>query len=352
MFYSFNNHLFEKGDGIIGSANVNWVRYINLTQTSGGTITAIPLSGRNGDNINLSYTANNNYIWNGWSNTGGNIQGNTFTFGDSDANIQGNFVYNPGPDLSYASASGSHLGYLRDDYKTRYISAGISASKAVTLGINAKDALAYKITLKKTDKSPTSGRFLMGGGILAEPAFETSYRNGEWVGVGTASWGGRYDQCYSAGYNRSNLWGSPLYLFTTYGPTMPYTQKMNIGYDPTNIISAHQGFPYTGRIDYFYNNGIQPSGFTIKYVLGARTKTYYDDGTGYERNPVSCFYNNKYVFSGYHVASIFTLASAKFNNVGSYGIEMADASGHFKPASGYCLVEAGAFSNVDDAYWW
>lgn len=96
MFYTINNHLYKKNNAFVGSAHIDYTRHLNLVQVVGGTIYANKLTGYAGDQVTLSLTKDNEY-WhtNGYSLTGeGSIQGNTFTFGEGDAYIQGNFLTN------------------------------------------------------------------------------------------------------------------------------------------------------------------------------------------------------------------------------------------------------------------
>ena len=93
MFYTINNHLYKKNNAFVGSAHIDFTRYLTLIQSNGGTITASNLTGYAGDTSNLSYTANPNYYFQNWSNTGGNIQDNTFTYDEGNASVKANFIF-------------------------------------------------------------------------------------------------------------------------------------------------------------------------------------------------------------------------------------------------------------------
>lgn len=67
-------------------------RRLTLLQQAGGTITANKTYGYSGETATLSYTANSDYYFNGWSTTGGSLNGNVFTWGDADSTAKGNFV--------------------------------------------------------------------------------------------------------------------------------------------------------------------------------------------------------------------------------------------------------------------
>ena len=70
--------------------------YHTLTlQTDGnGTLSATTLTGRAGDTAALTPTYNTYYRFDDYSVTGGNIAGDTFTFGNEDATAQANFKVN------------------------------------------------------------------------------------------------------------------------------------------------------------------------------------------------------------------------------------------------------------------
>ena len=89
MFYTINNHLYKKNNAFVGSANIDFTKYLTLIQSDGGTITASNLTGYAGDTSNLSYTANSGYAFSGYSIVGGgSIQNNTYTFGNEDGIVK------------------------------------------------------------------------------------------------------------------------------------------------------------------------------------------------------------------------------------------------------------------------
>lgn len=88
----------EKGYEVADSdinVTVTYPKYTLTLQTDGhGTLTANTLTGYPGDTITLTPTYNTYYRFNNYSNTGGSIAGNVFTFGYSDATAQANFKVN------------------------------------------------------------------------------------------------------------------------------------------------------------------------------------------------------------------------------------------------------------------
>lgn len=67
---------------------------LTLQNDGHGTVTANALTGHKGDTVTLSPTYNTYYRFNNYGVTGGTINGNTFTFGDSDATAKANFKVN------------------------------------------------------------------------------------------------------------------------------------------------------------------------------------------------------------------------------------------------------------------
>ena len=74
------------------------IRTVNLIQTTGGTISASPLQGYDGEVVTLSNTTNTDYKFNGYNVVGSTLyDNNKFAFDKSDVNVNGNFIYWPEP---------------------------------------------------------------------------------------------------------------------------------------------------------------------------------------------------------------------------------------------------------------
>ena len=67
-------------------------RTITIIPSNGGVIAASPNEGNDGDLVTLSNTAVNNYMWNGYSLTGGTLTGSQFSI-QGNASAQGVFTY-------------------------------------------------------------------------------------------------------------------------------------------------------------------------------------------------------------------------------------------------------------------
>ena len=71
-------------------------RYVYINQTTGGTISASPMSGHDGDTVTLSNTPSTNYTFNGYSVNGSTLYGgNKFDFSGSDVTCSASWTYTP-----------------------------------------------------------------------------------------------------------------------------------------------------------------------------------------------------------------------------------------------------------------
>ena len=68
---------------------------VNLIQTEGGTISAVPVTGINGTTVTLSNTPNQYYTFNGYTVNGATLYGgNKFDFDNSDVTVSASFKWN------------------------------------------------------------------------------------------------------------------------------------------------------------------------------------------------------------------------------------------------------------------
>lgn len=71
-------------------------RYVYINQSTGGTISASPMSGHDGDTVTLSNTPDTNYTFNGYSVNGATLyDGNKFDFSGSDVTCSASWTYVP-----------------------------------------------------------------------------------------------------------------------------------------------------------------------------------------------------------------------------------------------------------------
>lgn len=97
-------------------------RYLTLTQTPGGTITADKLSGYDGDIVTLSNTPSAEYNFSGYSCTGAELSGDKFAFNGSDVTAQANFVSTILASGNYQITNDKH--YVTGHYPNSYNSNG------------------------------------------------------------------------------------------------------------------------------------------------------------------------------------------------------------------------------------
>ena len=74
--------------------NIQYIRQVYLQQNIGGTISAIPMSGYDGTDVNLYNTADIGYSFDSYNITGANLTGNTFKFNKSDVTASPNWIHN------------------------------------------------------------------------------------------------------------------------------------------------------------------------------------------------------------------------------------------------------------------
>lgn len=79
-------------NGYVGYEHIEMLFNVLLQQTTGGTITAIPLQGPNGTVVTLSNTPDANYELANYSVTGATLVDNTFIINNSDVTVTGVFT--------------------------------------------------------------------------------------------------------------------------------------------------------------------------------------------------------------------------------------------------------------------
>jgi len=108
-----------------GKFLTTWSGYnLTLEQSTGGTISADKLKGYQEQSANLSYTANQDYYFNGWQSTGANIQNNQVPF-TQDTTARASFAYtsplrtihtNSNTQAANANRLGSYKATAGSDY--------------------------------------------------------------------------------------------------------------------------------------------------------------------------------------------------------------------------------------------
>ncbi len=224
---------------------VSWeqaMQAYNLTlQTDGhGTITATTTTGYPGDTSILSTTANTHYAFQSYSITGGLINGNTFTFENSDATAQANFsakVYtitlqNDGHGTVTANkltATANQTVTLTPTYNTYYrfnnyaVTGGSVNGNTLTVTANCTAKANFKV-----NAFTASGTFEKGSNVSVSTK-NTSVQSAN-IPAKYAVTSYHTTNTPTAWYNTSNRWkpnGASAYKITLH-PIMQVTSVCNI----------------------------------------------------------------------------------------------------------------------------
>lgn len=346
MFYTINNHLYKKNNAFVGSAHIDFIRHLTLIQSNGGTITASNLTGHDGDTSNLSYTANQNYYFKNWSNTGGNIQGNTFTYGDGNASIKGNFVQMSITNYSAASANKAadyrtDGGLVRDSplsacLPTAKVGNGTFAFKATISNSTPKDFVVFDFIAHGVSLYWDGTKYVQDSGAISNL-------------IGGLT---QFNQTKSA--DNLNTDCTIFYAFAdstfwNLGGTSPQIDYLYYNPDKCYLILANYN-NFVGSSCYVnYRNFWSGDKTTIKYVFGGAREIAWGSKKHYQR-PISAYVNGEFVLSGYNNHSFVPISATS-----TCGICSASGSGsNYKlvPCSGFRNIEFAQFTNQDDAGHW
>lgn len=349
MFYTINNHLYKKNNAFVGSAHIDFTRYLTLIQSNGGTITASNLTGYAGDISNLSYTANPNYYFQNWSNTGGNIQGNTFTYDEGNASIQGNFVQMS--ITNYVSASANKAADYRllpsdFSYSTDYPSSACLPTVKV-----GGAAFAFKATI--SNSSPKNCV------IFDFPADGVSMH---WDGTKYVQDGGAHSKLIGGlvNYNQTksaynfNTDCTIFYAFAdsnyyNLGGTSPQMDYLYYNPDKCYLILDNYSELKGSSCYVNYRNFWSGDKTTIKYVFGGAKEIAWGPMKHYQR-PISAYVNGEFVLSGYNNHSFIPGSAA--SNCGICSASGDGSKFRLNPCSGFRNIEFAQFTNQDDAGHW
>jgi len=209
MFYTFNNHLYGKNGAFIGSAHIDFTRYLTLLQTSGGSISANKMSGYDNDIVTLSNTANTAYNFTRYDLTGATLTANQFKFNGSDVTAKGVFTHKPTRTVTINQQTG---GTIQATPTTGYDGTVVTLSNTANAGYTFNK---YNIT----GASLTGNKFNFNGSdVIAEGNFKKE---------GSV----RYNVCveapnYSAGWDE--IVPKPIHISVTGGKVVGLKMKWNI----------------------------------------------------------------------------------------------------------------------------
>lgn len=137
-------------------------RTVTLQQSTGGTISANPMSGYDGTIVSLSNTANSNYNFNNYSVTGGTLTGNNVKLSGSDITAKGSFTIKPTRSVTVNTAAG---GTVVANPTTGYDGTVVTLSQTANAGYTFNN---YSIT----GGTLTGNQFtLTGSNVTVQPNY-------------------------------------------------------------------------------------------------------------------------------------------------------------------------------------
>lgn len=146
-----NDFAFQ-GEDVTAKAyfNIPIVRTLTLQTDGHGTLTADKVTGYAGQTVTLTPTYNTYYRFKNYQNTGGSINGNTFTFSDADATAQANFSANAFTASGKINNNSYTATGLYINFPTTYAVATYHTNNIPSTWYNSNwnpsNASAYKIT--------------------------------------------------------------------------------------------------------------------------------------------------------------------------------------------------------------
>lgn len=293
---SGNIYIFGKGNDVVTAFFPEMSVYnLYITQTPGGTISAVPMSGHYGEIITLYNTPSSHYSFNGYSVTGATITGNQLTIGNSDISIQANWVEDSKYNLTIQQVSGGRVTSNKSTgYQGDQVTLSNTPSSHYTFG-------SYSIT----GATLTGNKFNFGSqNVTAKGSFvEDPIRS---VSLSQQT-GGRISATPMSGYDGTQVVltnsVSSDYLFSAYdvtGATLTGNRFILTGSNATakGIFQYH---PVRNVI--------------LQQVSGGRI--FSDKSTGYDGDIVVFTYtpSSNYDFNGFSITgSILSGNSAMINN--------------------------------------
>ena len=339
-----------------GKFLTTWSGYsLDLIQTNGGTISANKNRGYEDDQVNLSYTANGDYYFNGWSASKGSINGNTYTFANGDASAKGEFV-NAGPQhslhITFNSAASTDKAYRVNNRDTGYIDnvtgSNVSANHGTFVSGNPIICLHFKF---KAD--PIN---------LQDAFYGMTTHASAWRKVWDSSMNSwQLDQ---SGPDDSipEPYTDPTRISANYIPMLsvwlPKTSA-TVYNDPNKSIKIGNQIYANSQDWYLKENDVK---YFIRHVTGADTNHDWDRTTF-----VSAYYNNEFICSAWE--GVYSTIYYKYLAAG--GMYSANGQTHsagyklngetyvtyyndYDAAPGTAKYDFGAFykDDVDKAYQW
>ncbi len=319
-----------------GKFLTTWSGYsLDLIQTNGGTISANKNRGYEDDQVNFSYTANEDYGFNGWSASKGSFNGNTYTFSNGNASAKGSFEYF-GPSITSWKSSNNTSAYTvqpaRYDDMVQYNLP--TTSTACVIGVH------YKIHLDPSLQGQayaTSAQMLFG---IA--GWEKVWNGSTWQAT-ASNLSTPVKNLLWEGFNTLNL--EPVFCPSNVSDP----DKTRI----TNKLSAVNAFAQGhGQFTAYAapNQTNWQNDWDVKFLITHKRNDNVSTFEPHKSSTVSGYFNNEFVYSasmGLNMGSISSVwAGAGFFKVGQYG--------YLSAAPGSAKQEIGVFNydDINNAYRW
>lgn len=217
-----SNDFAFQGEDVTAKAffNIPIVRTLTLQTDGHGTLTADKITGYAGQTVTLTPTYNTYYRFKNYQNTGGSINGNTFTFTDADATAKANFSANAftasGSFETGQYIDGSYTGRFQGNAGssfalTSYHTNNVPASWYATSNRwNPSNASAYSITLNGCAGSGWADGFAGNGSTVTVKLFNNTTQVSSKAGACSGNFVNFYlsMQYNNSASNRQGYWYS------------------------------------------------------------------------------------------------------------------------------------------------
>ena len=363
-----NSHKVKFG----GKFLTQWDGYhLTLEQYTGGTISADKLKGYQGQSANLSYTANQDYYFNGWQSTGANIQNNQVPL-TQNTTAKGSFVYTSPVRVIHTKSTnkvgnsyglGSYVATVGSDYNlgSDYI---IEDGPASAHGWSAEylsniEAIHFKF--KSVPITLEGSKYLFAIKTYGEAA-QCNWDGSQWT-ANQSDYGQLYwhyaDTPYIASNNdRDGI--SDKKLATMSANRFP---TFSLSHAKTYYVNSTYAENINGTI-YAKCNNWTTGDNDIKYMIRIASGPNYD--RNYDRTCfVSAYYNNNFVGSAwqglyqlmyrkfYAYFGLFSATNNRYSaSTASHGGTVTNYYDMYLPVAGSSQFDIANFSNIDNAKLW
>ena len=358
-----------------GKFLTQWDGYhLTLEQSTGGTISADKLKGYQEQSANLSYTANQDYYFNGWQSTGANIQNNQVPF-TADTTARGSFAYtsplrtihtNSNTQASNADRLGSYKATVGSVFNvgSDYIVTGTPSAHGWSAE-NLGNIEAIHFKFKPVPITLEGSKYLFGMTTIGEAAqcnWYDSTTMHKWTlsqsDYGQIYWYDADTPCIAANNDRDGI--SDKKLSTMSANRFPI---FSFSHAKTSYVNSTYAENINGTI-YAKCDDWTTGENDIKLMMRVSA------GSDYNKNEdrtcfVSAYYNNNFVGSAwqglynimyrkfYAYFGLFSATTSSYSSsTASHGGTITNYYDLYLPVAGSSQFDLANFSNVDNAKRW